>query len=160
MLAFPVIIFSKVFLPCLISLFAQTSTAVFSSHRWKLTPGFIYRSQRRLIFLSLDALLSRIFVGLCLFQCKAVWSPGSLFGLRHGKSSLFTLASFFLFIIFFSFVKGNFNYGRHRVYICFLVSWYYWNNLSLGVSLFNIQLWNSWRLMVLCTSGLSVWPFF
>lgn len=67
---------------------------------------------------------------------------------------------FFSLHYFFSFVKGNFNYCRHRVYICFLVSWYYWNNLSLGVSLFTIQLWNSWRLMVLCTSGLSVWPFF
>lgn len=66
---------------------------------------------------------------------------------------------FFSLHHFFSFVKGHFNYCRHRVYICFLVSWYYWNNLSFCFHCSTLELVASDGITV-CTSGLSVWPFF
>lgn len=85
----------KSVLPCLISLFAQTSTVVFSSPRWKLTPGFIYRSQRRLIFLFPRRFIEPDFRRSLSFSMQSRLIPGSLFGLRHGEASLFTLPPFY-----------------------------------------------------------------
>lgn len=125
--------------PCLISLFAQFDRRLFFSSL-EINTGFYLPKSKAFNISFPRRFIEPDFRRSLSFSMQSRLIPGSLFGLRHGESSLFTL--FFSSLFSFPLSKEILIIGGKKFLLVCFFFWYDWKHSSLDVSVLPVHLRN------------------